>query len=236
MKIRSKKLVITACFGALATIAITAGLSAHLFRHANAPVLFAKQPSVILDAGHGGMDSGAVAASGVCEKDLNLQITNKTRSIMKLFGIESVMTRDSDISIGFKEGASVRENKQNDLYGRAKIAKEYSNCDFISIHMNKFEQSQYYGAQVFYGKNERAAELAEGMQTCLREALDRENDRKIKKSPEGVYIMQKIEAPAVIAECGFLSNTHEAQLLQQEAYQIKTACAIAASYANFLFE
>ena len=190
-------------------------------------------PQVILDPGHGGMDGGAVSQSGIQEKDLNLAISLKTRMWLKLCGIDTVMTRDSDVSLDYVEGAAVRQNKQNDLKARADVAARYPESDFISIHMNQFQQSKYHGAQVFYGQNSLSQQLAQRMQDAFRQVLDPSNDRKIKPVPEGVYVMRKVTAPAVIAECGFLSNPQEAEKLAQDDYQTKAALAIAGAYLRF---
>ena len=183
------------------------------------------EPAVILDAGHGGMDGGAVAQSGQTEKELNL-----------LMGVDCVMTRDSDISLDYEEGASVRQNKQNDLRARVKVAERFPESCLISIHMNQFSQAKYHGAQVFYGKAPEGQTLAQYMQDAFRQALDPENDRKIKPSPDGVYLMKKVTAPAVIAECGFLSNPQEAEKLGQDPYQTKASLAIVSSYLRFAGE
>ncbi len=191
------------------------------------------QPQVVLDPGHGGMDGGAVSASGLQEKDLNLAIARKTRMLLKLAGADSVMTRDSDISLNYREGETVRRNKQNDLKARAEIAARFPESVFISVHMNQFEQAQYRGAQVFYGRDSQSPELANLMQQAFRQALDPENSRQPKPAPESLYIMKRIQAPAVIAECGFLSNPQEAELLSQEEYQKKIALAITGAYLQF---
>ena len=194
------------------------------------------EPAVILDAGHGGMDGGAVAQSGQTEKELNLLIAQKSRMLLKLMGVDCVMTRDSDISLDYEEGASVRQNKQNDLWARVKVAERFPESCLISIHMNQFSQTKYHGAQVFYGKAPEGQTLAQYMQDAFRQALDPENDRKIKPSPDGVYLMKKVTAPAVIAECGFLSNPQEAEKLGQDPYQTKASLAIVSSYLRFAGE
>lgn len=197
--------------------------------------MYYRKPQVILDAGHGGMDSGAVSAAGTCEKDLNLEITNRIRGLMKFCGVETVMTRDDDSTLLYEEGVSVRKNKQNDLYGRVQVAEKYQDSDFISIHMNEFEQAKYSGAQVFYGlKSGDSENLALLMQEALRVALNPENNRRAKPAPSSIYIMQKITSPAVIAECGFLSNPEEAALLTKADYQKKGSLAIVSSYLCFL--
>lgn len=194
------------------------------------------EPAVILDAGHGGMDGGAVAQSGQTEKELNLLIAQKSRMLLKLMGVDCVMTRDSDISLDYEEGASVRQNKQNDLRARVKVAERFPESCLISIHMNQFSQTKYHGAQVFYGKAPEGQTLAQYMQDAFRQALDPENDREIKPSPDGVYLMKKVTAPAVIAECGFLSNPEEAEKLGQDPYQTKASLAIVSSYLRFAGE
>lgn len=190
-------------------------------------------PQVVLDPGHGGMDGGAVSAGGLQEKDLNLAIARKTRMLLRLTGTDAVMTRDGDVSLEYKEGETVRRNKQNDLRARAETAARFPESVFISIHMNQFEQSQYRGAQVFYGRNGQSQRLAGLMQQAFRQALDPENNRQPKPAPDSVYIMKKIQAPAVIAECGFLSNPQEAALLSQPDYQKKIALAITGAYLQF---
>ena len=194
------------------------------------------EPEVILDAGHGGMDGGAVAPSGQTEKELNLLIAQKSRMLFKFMGVDCVMTRDSDISLDYQDGVPVRQNKQNDLRARAKVAERFPKSCFISIHMNQFQQQKYHGAQVFYGKSPGGQILAQYMQDAFRLTLDRENDRKIKPSPEGIYLMEKITAPAVIAECGFLSNPQEAEKLGQDPYQTKASLAIVSAYLRFARE
>ncbi len=148
------------------------------------------QPQAVLDPGHGGMDGGAVSASGLQEKDLNLAIARKTRMLLRLMGTDTVMTRDSDISLDYRQGETVRRNKQNDLRARAETAEQFPESVFISIHMNQFEQAQYRGAQVFYGRNSQSPELAALMQQAFRSVLDPENSRQAKPAPESVYIMK----------------------------------------------
>lgn len=191
-----------------------------------------KQPQVILDPGHGGMDGGAVSADGLQEKDLNLAVARKTRMLLKLAGVDAAMTRDSDISLAYRQGQTVAQNKRNDLKARAQLARQLPRSDFISIHMNQFSQAQYRGAQVFYGPNSRSPALAQRMQDAFR-AVDPANSRQTKPAPAEIYLMKQVEAPAVIAECGFLSNPQEATLLAQQDYQKKLALAITGAYLQF---
>ena len=186
------------------------------------------QADLILDAGHGGMDGGAVSADGVCEAPITLAITETTRDLFGFWGINAVMTRTDASSLDFRPEASARENKNADLNARLRIAQRFPKLPFISIHLNQFSQSNYSGAQVFYG---RAGEpLALMLQQNLRSALDPGNTRVCKPAPEGVFLMKNITAPAVIVECGFLSNPQECALLQQEPYQTKIALAIVCGF------
>ena len=187
---------------------------------------------LILDAGHGGMDGGAVSPEGVCEAPITLAITHKCRDLFGFFGIQALMTRTDDSSLDYREGASARENKNADLNARLTVAKEYPACPFISIHLNKFAQAKYSGAQVFY--NREGLDLAQHLQDGLRAVLDPENQRVCKPAPEGVFLMKNITGPAVTVECGFLSNPEECAKLQQDQYQTKIALAIVSGYETYV--
>ena len=183
---------------------------------------------VILDAGHGGMDGGAVSIDGICEAPITLLIAKKAQDLMGFCGRHGLMTRSGDISLNYNPDAGARANKNADLNARLEIARQYSDCPFFSIHLNKFSQTQYAGAQVFYGKN--GLTLAQALQGQLRAALDPANDRVCKPAPEGVFLMKNISAPAVTIECGFLSNPEECAKLQQDGYQTRIALAIVSGY------
>ena len=191
-------------------------------------------PCVILDAGHGGFDGGAVSENGTAEKALNLDITLKTRDFLRFLGICSRLTRENDGSLGFDESKSMRENKNADILAREKIAESYPECDFLSIHLNKFQQSKYRGAQVFSGlKNEKSQILAQKLQSALL-LIDKSNTRKAALSSDKVYLMKNISSPAVTVECGFLSNPAEEKLLLTDEYRLKAAMAIAKGYIDYL--
>lgn len=189
------------------------------------------QADVILDAGHGGMDGGAVSPDGVCEAPITLAIAKKSQALFGFCGVNALMTRADESSLDYHEGGSVRENKNADLNARLAVAKQYSGCPFISIHLNQFSQAKYSGAQVFY--NKEGLELAQPLQEALRAVLDPGNDRVCKPAPEGVFLMKNIGAPAVTVECGFLSNPEECARLQQDVYQTKIALAIVSGYETY---
>ncbi len=183
---------------------------------------------VILDAGHGGMDGGAVSADGVCEAPITLAIAQKTQQLMLFCGTNAIMTRNDALSLDYREGASARENKNADLQARLALSRQYPSCPFLSIHLNQFPQAQYEGAQVFFGANGQV--LAQSLQSTLKAVLDPENERVCKPAPEGVFLMKNIAAPAVTIECGFLSNPEECAKLQQDSYQTRIALAIVSGF------
>ena len=197
--------------------------------------LHADEYSLLLDAGHGGLDGGAVSSGGVAEAPINLSITLKTQTLLRFVGINAELTRPDDGSLNFSADKSARENKNADLNARLALSKSRPELDFLSIHLNKFEQEKYWGAQVFYSPNtERSKVLAQSLQDSLCRGLDPANERRIKLSPDGVMLMKKINSPAVTIECGFLSNAREEVLLQQDGYQTKVAVAITLGYINYL--
>ncbi|MBR5536313.1 MAG: N-acetylmuramoyl-L-alanine amidase [Clostridia bacterium] len=189
------------------------------------------QVDVILDAGHGGLDGGAVSADGVCEAPITLVVAQKTQALFGFCGKTALMTRNDDTSLGYRPDASARENKNADLHARLEIARDYPECPFVSIHLNKFSQPQYAGAQVFYGG--AGEQLAQTLQEALRTALDPENQRVCKPAPEGVFLMKNIQGPAVTVECGFLSNEEECAKLQRDDYQTKIALALVSGYERY---
>ena len=184
--------------------------------------------SVILDAGHGGRDGGAVSLSGTAEKELNLETTLTLAEILHLQGYHVILTRDSDTELTTGDGTS---RKMQDLKGRLLIAQENEGIPFISIHMNKFPQSKYRGLQVYYSPNHSEGKnIAEAIQAAVRMHLQADNDRQIKKATSSIYLLHKITSPAVLIECGFLSNPEEAALLEQSSYRTSLALCIALGF------
>lgn len=212
-------------------VCIIAGVSAVRERiiSTNAPVT----PSykIIIDPGHGGIDGGAEAEDGTDEKDLNLLIALKLRSIMRLYGYEVIMTRTKDSST---DNSSSGFNKKGDLDNRLQLMKENPDAIFVSIHLNKFTTSAASGAQVFYSqKSDYSKELGQSIQDSVVKHIQPENKRVIKRGTDSTYILKNATVPAVIVECGFLSNKAELQLLKDEDYQRKMAFCIAAGIIDF---
>ncbi len=202
-------------------------------RSAGRPVSAAALPEVqvlVLDAGHGGEDGGAVADDGTMESGLNLAIVQKLDLLCGFFGVPAVLTREGDCSLADPGIETLRGRKTSDLKNRVKRINGIPNACLISIHQNHFPESRYSGAQVFFAPTEGSEALGERMQTVLREAADPENTREAKAIQESIYLMNHIECKGVLVECGFLSNPREAALLCSGAYQTKLAAAILAAY------
>ena len=192
--------------------------------------------TIVLDAGHGGIDPGAMNKDKtILEKDVNLEITKKLRDLLESSGATVIMTRDRDVSLYQEDGNKTTRQKYNEnLKNRKKIINE-SNADiFVSIHLNAFEQSKYYGAQTFYPKGkEDGKELAQFIQDELKRVVDQDNDRKIKPRDD-IYLLKNATMPSVLIECGFLSNEKESQLLADSKYQDKIAWAIYVGIQKYL--
>ena len=191
---------------------------------------------ILLDAGHGGEDGGAIGVGGIIEKDINLAITLKTASFFKFLGYEVELTRDSDKMTCDDGLKTQRERKISDIKNRLDQIEKSSCVCAISIHQNIFGGNAK-GAQVFYGgKNPESKLLAESVQSGISSLLQPENNRIIKETTKDIYILYHTEKPVVLVECGFISNNSEAAMLKDENYQNKMAFAIAISTVKHLTE
>ncbi len=196
------------------------------------PARFAGE-TVVIDAGHGGEDGGAVSVSGAVESHINLAIALRLDSLLGLYGVNTVLLRSSDVSLHDPDASTLREKKVSDLHNRVAAIQAIENPTVISIHQNTYPSERYHGAQVFYANGELSLPLAQLTQNTLRETLDPENERKPTAVAENVYLMNHISCRAILVECGFLSNTQEDQLLQSPEYQTKLAAALAGAYLNY---
>lgn len=185
--------------------------------------------TVIIDAGHGGRDGGAVGNSGIKEKDLNLQLSCNLEDVLKLCGIETMMTRKDDSLVCDENDPALKGNiKMTDLKNRLKFAESNDDSVFVSIHMNKFSVEKYKGLQVYYSTNNDASlELAKSIQNNVVQILQKDNTRKVKKANSNIFLLDRIEVPAVLIECGFLSNLEEEQLLCDSRYRAELSLLIA---------
>ena len=184
--------------------------------------------TVIVDAGHGGEDGGAVSASGIVEKDLNLDVAMRLAAYLEAEGVQVIRTRTTDTLLYDRNVDFRGRKKALDLAARCRIARENPNAIFVSIHMNSYPQTQYRGLQVWYSTNDpRSRELAESIQHTVASQLQPENERSVKSATSAIYLLRHITSPAVLVECGFLSNPEEASALATEEYRDRLAFLIA---------
>lgn len=193
-----------------------------------------QQPMIVIDAGHGGEDGGA-EVDGVLEKDINLSIAGKLSEILRLCGCRVTEIRDEDISVYDSDAQTLREKKVSDLKRRAEIANESDNNILVSIHQNKFDNSAYSGAQLFYSSNhDDSRVLAESIRGAITSLLQKDNTRELKPAGSDIYLLDHAEVPAVIVECGFLSNQQERSKLMDDAYQNEMAYAVAMGVLEYI--
>lgn len=192
--------------------------------------------TVVIDAGHGGEDGGAVGIGDVLEKDLNLKISRKLKCIMMLLGVDAVMTRDDDVSLSGNED-KLRERKVSDMRARVNTVNNISSATLVSIHQNSFGDSSCSGAQVFFSDgNAMSKALADSVQSALKFGVDKNNKRIAKCADKNIFILQKANCPAVLVECGFITNEKEADLLKSDIYQTKISVCVAAGYLKYKSE
>ena len=196
----------------------------------NAPLTERKR--IVIDPGHGGIDGGATSCTGVLESKINLEIALRVNDMLHLLGVDTVMTRTTDTSL-HTQGNTIAAQKVSDLKERVKIASDSANAMLVSIHQNNFTDSRYSGAQVFYSPNSESMEFAAKMQDSFVKTINLGSNRKSKRG-EGIYLLQKVTIPAILVECGFLSNHAEEAKLRSEEYQKEVAAVIACVSSTYL--
>ena len=219
----------------------SAVLTGFFLLHSNETTVPAFLPSstgqgrvLVIDAGHGGEDGGAVALDGsVSESSINLAVALRVNDLMRLLGQPTIMTRTQDISIHSAQAKGIREKKASDLQNRAALVNEQDCACLLSIHQNSLPSSTVtHGAQVFPNRRKGADLWAQEVQNALNRAVNKGNETRTKPIADTIYLMNHITAPGILVECGFLSNTRETDLLQQETYQLRLATAITAGCKN----
>lgn len=194
------------------------------------------RPHLIIDAGHGGFDGGAVGSDGVFEKDINLEIALRLEQLARLSGFEVTMIRTDDRAVNDEGLTGISRKKVSDIHNRLAVTEEHPEAIFISIHQNKYTSASIWGAQVFYGtKNDGSEQLARVIQQTLRTELQPDNKREIKPAEKNLYILSHARCPAVLVECGFLSNPDECQKLENETYQQELAFCILTSTIEYIY-
>lgn len=232
MKLDKKSIRLTAAMiGCFALLAVCARVTDNALPTA---VETAEKPVIVLDAGHGGLDSGAVGKSGLLEKDVNLSVVKKLASMLKMSGFEVVLTRNEDISIYDPGVEGIRNQKLSDMDNRLEIVQKYPDSIFLCIHQNNYTDPQYFGGQMFYNNNNpENRTLAQIMQNRFA-TLQPGNDREIKLSGEELFLLKSNPNPSLLIECGFLSNPKEEALLATDEYRQQTAFTIYCGLIEFL--
>lgn len=191
--------------------------------------------NIIIDPGHGGFDSGANASDKTQEKNINLEIALKLKEIFSSNGFNVIMTRDDDISI--EDKYTNFSKKKSDMYNRLKILNSNSNNIFISIHQNTYSNKSVKGTQIFYSKNNPLSKiLANDIQKSFIKTLQPENKREIVEAKKNLYLLYKAQVPAVLVECGFLTNSEELKMLKSDEYQKNIATTIFNGTFKFIEE
>lgn len=187
---------------------------------------------IIIDAGHGDPDGGAVSCTGVFESGINLEISRRLEDLLRLLGYDTLMTRTNASSV-YTSGDTIGEKKVSDLKERARMVNAVENGVLLSIHQNHYTDSRYSGAQMFWANTQGSRELAEKLQDAFVAYLNPGSNRAAKKC-QGIWLMEHVDCPAVLVECGFLSNPAEESKLRDGDYQKKICCTIACALSQFL--
>jgi N-acetylmuramoyl-L-alanine amidase len=194
-----------------------------------------KYTTVIIDAGHGGEDGGASSASGLIEKDVNLEIAHILAEMLRANGVDVIMTREDDRLLYDRNTDYQGRKKKLDLAARLAIADSAEDAILISIHMNSFTDPRYAGLQVWYSPNNADSEpLAELIRVENKEKLQPQNNRKTKMATSAINLLYNAKCPAVLVECGFLSNPDEAALFESKEYRQNVAFTIFCAVTEFL--
>lgn len=186
--------------------------------------------TVVIDAGHGGEDGGAVSASGAVESGINLAVAKRLEAIFQFLGCNTLMTRSEDISLHSPDAETLRQKKVSDLKNRVAFINEQENAVLISVHQNSLPSDlSVHGAQSFYAKTADSDALAKYVQAALNASVN-EREKSEKAIYPGVFLMENVDCAAVLVECGFLSNDAESKLLTTKEHQTKLAVTIACGY------
>ena len=220
-KIRITAVLVVVLSLAVLSTAVTMG-----YKYITVSASYKNRNTVILDAGHGGFDGGAVASDGTVEKDINLKITLAAAKFLRQSGFNVILTRENDVSTDDVETEKISTRKKSDLKNRLNLMKDYKDAVFVSIHLNKFTTSAANGSQVFYSRSEESKRLGDCIQKSIVAKLQPENTRVNKLATSSTYLLYNATVPSVLVECGFLSNKSELEKLKDKDYQNKMAFSI----------
>ena len=224
-------------FTLLIMLLIVLGALLHALRASSVSVLpdGEEKRTVIIDAGHGGEDCGAVGVNGSFEKDINFAVSNMLSDMLKMAGFDVILTRTEDKLLYTEEQNIKGKRKIYDLKNRLAIAEANPDAIFISIHMNSFSQSKYKGLQVYYSvSSPLSATLAQCVQSTVAKSLQPQNTRKIKPSSGDIFVLDNVGHPAILIECGFLTNPEECELLCTEEYRSRLCATLYFALTEYL--
>ena len=200
---------------------LSAGRAGRAHETATAPA-----PTVILDAGHGGSDGGAVGVNGALEKDLNLAVVLLLADLLRGEGVEVILTRENDALVITEEQDRSGHRKRWDVNNRIAYTKLYPDALLVSIHMNWFPVEKYAGLQVWYAKTAGSEKLAEAIRRRVVSDLQPDNKRQSKKADGSIRLLDSAGCSAVLVECGFLSNSAECEKICSPDYQRELSFSI----------
>ena len=186
----------------------------------------AASPVVVIDAGHGGEDVGAIGVNGSYEKDLNLSYAFTLGEMLANEGYIVFYTRTEDRLL-YTEAQNVKGmRKIYDLKNRAIFTNEKNPFSLISIHMNYYSVEKYHGFEVYYSSaNSASQRLAYDIAHEVKGSVEGVGDRTPKAS-EDLYLLSNVSCPSVLIECGFLSNSTECERLCEKEYEKRLCFAI----------
>lgn len=225
----------------ISAVTLVMGAAAHLLSQSYEDALAHTDEAavlVVIDAGHGGEDGGCVGVDGTLEKTINLDVATRVRDILSCAGIKCVMTRTDDTMLYDIYGDLTDysgKKKMYDLKNRLRMGEEHRDAVFVSIHMNSFPQSSCEGVQIYYSPNSpESALLADTVRSSVKAYLQPKNERETKRAGTSIYILNRITRPAILAECGFLSNPNECAALNSDSYKQELALCIASAIAEYV--
>lgn len=191
-------------------------------------------PTLIIDAGHGGLDGGAVGIDGTNESKINLEIAQKLNLLSKLCGIPTIMTRNMEDITYPPSAASISEKKVSDQKARLRLIQDCPNGILYSIHQNSYTNESVSGIHVLYGHTENSRVLGTLLQTQFNATVTNKTNRVAAEISDEIYLLKHCGCTAVLIECGFISNIEECKLLQTPSYQKKLAVTMLGTYLQYL--
>ena len=232
MVVRKKLALKAAYIGAVLITLTLASLGSRAVSVISQSLPLEREHCFVIDPGHGGVDGGATSCTGKLESAFNLEMSLRLRDLMHFLGYDTRMIRTEDVSV-HTSGDTIARKKLSDLKERVRICRETDGAILLSIHQNTFPDSRYSGAQVFYAENKSSQELAKCIQDVLILGLNPNSNRQIKKA-DGIYLLEHIQKPGILIECGFLSNPEEERKLRSADYQKEICCVIGVTLSNYL--